>query len=600
MYFTMVTEPLPEPEPAPTDPQCTSLLSHQSRTFKEIPIALEFLRNAGKQQKLMSMEVNTEGARKYTSYPRLGDYWEHLRRITNRGTNMNVIHHHEVLIPNMIYCGVFYDVDYNVNKLDLSQEVYEKLRSELLTKLNYFNEIIINDAFLYSGSPINESPLGPPLVFIQESSRIGKKISFHVIIRHPQLVFKSLHVIQGIMLQSTLKCISDYGTDFFLTHEKPWLDIKIYRNHGTFRCLYSSKKADPTRILLPAMEIIGTDTKIIDSLSAHRLSLEYFKKSIIVTPSLSWLYPDEAPGEKEEIFVQTLRTNETASEEFWIDYPDPNPNLDIDPEYESLCTQIEDFVGGTVHAIRSVLDKYASSTLDQHALTSAGLLGAVSLNQPLDNQIFLEELALFLFRQNVIKSVQLLTESAKKDKDPVFQFHHCYYNHINLNIEGHTVESFASLPKDQQMQVSSESIVFQNFYVVFKTRSSLCYIKGDYHSHNHVCFVVDVVSKQWWQNCLSPGCVHQQQALKSKEDISSLCAQAKRKSHNVKVYDKSDSIQRRVDPGKVETAKGTKYKIMLDDPIVAKMDKRLAAVANMLFIEDIGKQVAPQGVVNLS
>jgi hypothetical protein len=577
--------------------------------FVKQPHALDYIQKTGKHCKLLSKEISIKSARKFPVYGGIGVYWKHVNKITNNGTKLHRLNDHEVLAPQSIFRGIFYDVDYDLlpnGDNPMSTESYNTLRNDLLDKIEDFNQIIIQGAFMKT-SELELETDSSPVILIQEASKSGKKLSFHINITHPQIVFKTVYVIKAIIAQAALACMQEHGYEFFIASKKSWLDLAVYENKKSIRTLYSSKLADTTRPLLPIIKITGEKKVLIDSLSSRKLNLQYLKDSIICVPSLDWLLHEDPPSssspknDKKKIYVQDLRTKEDSGVEYTIDYPEDDPHKNPDKDNEALCDRIYVFVTAVTAAMVSSTNFYSSANPNDMAYSpgSSLLFNELIKNQPLDNQLFVDELSKFILIQDSHKRQELVDFTK-----PLIHQSPVYYKYINLNLGGYTAESFCKLSVEDQMQEATNSIVFEHYYVVFRSKTQYCYLKGDSHEHNHVCFVVELISRQWWQNCLSPSCVDAQRALKESLLLKNEPKKLNNNTFNnpqsgdnsnkkskrrleFKTKKPRDTFQAEDVKEKTETAKGTRFQIQLDDPMNSVISQRLATVARIIFVSEL-------------
>jgi hypothetical protein len=268
---------------------------------------------------------------------------------------------------------------------------------------------------------------------------------------------------------------------------------------------------------------------------------------------------------------------------------------DKSKEYDELCNKIEKFVASMVNEICKLLadydplQKHRDATLSLHPEAYRLLTGGIC-SQLIADQEFADILGHFLATEDKMKTPTTSKIKTNSVKTPILLYDHKEYIIIDLVPPGHDSipdpDTFARLTTTEQLRIASECIAFTSYYTTFRTQSKFCYIKGDQHSHSHVFFVVELVSKQWWQNCLSPGCVDTQRALKSKTQKKDSSIEPKGTQTQRKFF-LTTKVEKNPDKGKVESAKGVKFPIKLDDPIISIITRRLATLSRLIYITEL-------------
>jgi hypothetical protein len=124
-------------------------------------------------------------------------------------------------------------------------------------------------------------------------------VSFHGLVKLKNGMFTSFGEVEMMVLEASCLCVAKYGMDFLKivalgkSSRKSWLDLGIYRDNRSFRCLFNTKRKCKGRPFLPSV----SSTKEFNQNASLSLdpkwlnggpNLDVFKDSLIVVP-LRWL-----------------------------------------------------------------------------------------------------------------------------------------------------------------------------------------------------------------------------------------------------------------------------------------------------------------------
>jgi hypothetical protein len=440
-----------------------------------------------KHLKVFSTDKNVQGAKMYFAYSSIEEYWKKLD-INNFSRNND----HEFFSSNLTHCvytGIFFDVDcsvpenmdYNIWKGSIQGKVI--IFSKELEKI--INEIISSNDKIYTKTIIQSSCL--------EEER---KISYHVLVKNSVLVFGNLYQIKSVLLEGIFRVYKNYDKKFFDIpksnedcgekndienneisktketggdameiekmdqYQKKWLDFQIYRNNGSIRCLYNTKKSNPKRpFVIEKSRPLKSD--LLDSfvflpfkwIQTNNQNPFYTLKVILNTQASAIVKQYNCKW-----FIQQFESANVSFLELMAPIPDSKV-LKYISSFDSISHMIYNTVKKFDRACMNIptyKGKFCSK--NDFAISNAIEINKMPTNSP-------------IFVQNGI------------DKKNYLEF------------------------------LEKESIKFMR--LVFYSLITYCFIKGSNHKKNHVYYIVDPINMKWWQGCYDEECIFKTKQVKT-------------------------------------------------------------------------------------
>ena len=550
-------------------------------------VALNFLmedaeeNNNSSRYKIFSRELKGSSAndkRKFVLFPTVRCYYDEMKRTwAGSGRNYNnlndheLLHHHE---GSNVITGVFFDVDgkfsnaknedldevwdigvpmdetHDSNIAEPGKALFQAVRGELADKTRILVTAILSlvdpKQEIGERAAVDIKSGACQRIIIQESSDFENMecISFHGLVKLKYGMFASLGEVEMMVLDATCLCVAKYGMDFLKIValgkrlKKSWLDLGIYRDNRSFRCLFNTKRKCKGRPFLPSV----TSTKEFNqniSLSLDRKwsncgpNLDVFKDSLIVLP-IRWLKTPISKSSHLYLYRATASDNPeveasaTSRNRFiglitasWrsemvdsIESDDVECRLlsDLHAHFRSLmieyCSfkrenvcEVEELVSSSSNGERlkymlaTLIEKHVYSELDAKKGILSDVL--VKMHDGKNNSQKDKE----LISNNAILFVKGEKEEARLDSSislPIF----CK-DHIKVDVDVET------LLRDERFRGKEmgAAVCFKSAIWVFSSENHYCTIKGFYHTHNRVFYVVDLLKKEWSQRCFSEECV---------------------------------------------------------------------------------------------
>lgn len=468
--------------------------------------------------KILSKEVTDKGAREYHSFKSIHQYWEHFD-----SENLSKNNYHELFSASLNHCvftGIFFDVDQYIKE---EQSMLAE-RKAILKKVN----LLIDEILKIIGKQRQECN-----IIIQDASS-NAKISLHVLVKHPQLIFTSIYHIKVIMLEAVYAILTKRGTSFFNKSngdDNIWLDFQVYRDNGTFRCLFNTKRTSPDRPL-----------KMLEDQS---ITKESFENSLINVPYF-WL--------NNEIIHDTLTNIRPKDEE------------DLDPSTKSCLDNLLNeapWFMSHLDSMRVGLYDFGKTAgfLDFSKLVSSALLGTSvgsAIKSSMSSGLEYESDVNFCTCSDAISEAifnelvkdgnitnKILEEKNLEEKSRnIFALKPIYktqYPNIDTNIVT-DCKNIQLLSEEECLRREGEpkanclnvllSECMTSLIFIYKSKNHYCAIKGGDHSNNHVYYGVELKKRVWWQGCFDEEC-----AVKYQEELK-----LNNKNNNEKLHDDRDEI----------------------------------------------------------
>jgi hypothetical protein len=507
--------------------------------------------------KLMISETHTE-TQSFFIVNSLEKLWSLIiaTRVTTKSLNEQFpyVHYHEMLgdsLKHHYYMGVYFDVD-----VPFTGDNFQEKKDSLLEKVIYFETVIssILTRMYDAIDPTHDKTKKYSQRIIYDSSKVGKKVSFHGLVKHRHLVFKHRNVVLVVLLEAIYTCFEEKGSDFFhepLTGEgtQPiWFDAQIYRSNGSLRCLYSSKIKDITRPVLPFWK----NGKFIEW-GNSAVSKNYFYESLIYLP-MWWIsnkaslhvidctmtkenelitmdfindyYKENLHRGTQNInfFVKGLKTALLSFRpiNYKIDTVDSTINLNGDMDSTILTlskvhchnSNPREIWLALASKFREIYKGVANDYKDQNLSIDKTLESWIDCVTKIEE--FLSRISvkdMLVYSQNNSINFSVTDVKSWESNTPTFFDIHieadytfiCQYFECKIHQTEESCQKENKMSKEKTLHFLKLN-AFKKLLCIFKSTSTFCRIKNGNHASNHVFFMVDLLKKEWWQGCWDTEC----------------------------------------------------------------------------------------------